>query len=132
MFSTNVKAQESSVVESVVGSPITLGLIFHGIIDGISLGSSLASGEVMTLIIFAAIIIHKIPTSFSLSTISYKRDVRFKIVLAYFIVCLAESICMLVHFCPYKIGQCEKQLGDWCFVLVFSRYILVCCQPCHA
>ena len=69
MFSTNVKAQESSVVESVVGSPITLGLIFHGIIDGISLGSSLASGEVMTLIIFAAIIIHKIPTSFSLSTI---------------------------------------------------------------
>lgn len=69
LFSTNVKAQESSVVESIIGSPITLGLIFHGIVDGIALGSSFASGEVMTLIIFAAIIIHKIPTSFSLSTI---------------------------------------------------------------
>lgn len=55
--------------DSIFGSSLTLGMIFHGIVDGISLGSSFAGGTAIPLIIFTAIIIHKIPTSFSLSTI---------------------------------------------------------------
>lgn len=55
--------------DSIFGSSLTLGMIFHGIVDGISLGSSFAGGTAIPLIIFTAMIIHKIPTSFSLSTI---------------------------------------------------------------
>ncbi|RCK67742.1 Zinc transporter ZIP9 [Candida viswanathii] len=59
----------TSLKDSILGSPLTLGMVFHGIVDGISLGSSFAGGTAIPLLIFTAIIIHKIPTSFSLSTI---------------------------------------------------------------
>lgn len=68
--SSNPKGQ-TSLYESIFGSSLTIGFIFHGIVDGISLGSSFAGGAAIPLLIFTAIIIHKIPTSFSLSTILY-------------------------------------------------------------
>lgn len=64
-----------NLYESIFGSSLTIGFIFHGIIDGISLGSSFASGATIPIIIFTAIIIHKIPTSFSLSTILYLENI---------------------------------------------------------
>ncbi|RCK54545.1 Zinc transporter ZIP9 [Candida viswanathii] len=66
---SNSNKNHTSLKDSIFGSSLTLGMVFHGIVDGISLGSSFAGGTAIPLLIFTAIIIHKIPTSFSLSTI---------------------------------------------------------------
>lgn len=58
---------------SVCKTSTTVGLVFHSLIDGISLGSSfLHHNNAIKLAFFLAIIVHKIPTSFSLGSILIK------------------------------------------------------------
>lgn len=57
---------------SIFTSSLTLGLIFHAMVDGISLGSSFSKSHEESsigLILFTMIIIHKLPTCFSLSSL---------------------------------------------------------------
>lgn len=58
---------------SLVRTPLTLGLILHLAVDGISLGSSFTKDDItLGVIFFVMIIIHKLPTAFSLVTLLAK------------------------------------------------------------
>lgn len=62
---------------SVFTSSLTLGLIVHAMVDGISLGSSFSkAGEDHSIgwIFFIIIIIHKLPTCFSLTSLLLKEN----------------------------------------------------------
>lgn len=60
-------------VKSIFKSPLTLGLILHSAVDGISLGSSFSKEDTsLGIIFFVMIIIHKLPTAFSLTTLLFK------------------------------------------------------------
>lgn len=64
---------------SILTSSLTLGLIFHAMVDGISLGSSFSKSHEESsigLILFTMIIIHKLPTCFSLSTLLMKEKMN--------------------------------------------------------
>lgn len=64
---------------SIFTSSLTLGLIFHAMIDGISLGSSFSKSHEESsigLILFTMIIIHKLPTCFSLSSLLMKEKMN--------------------------------------------------------
>ncbi|KAF9574173.1 hypothetical protein EC968_007268 [Mortierella alpina] len=50
------------------GNPITIGLVVHAAADGIALGAS-ASRPELRLIVFLAIMLHKAPAAFGLSTV---------------------------------------------------------------
>lgn len=64
---------------SIFTSSLTLGLLFHGMVDGISLGSSFSKSREessIELILFSSIIIHKLPTCFSLSSLLMKEKMN--------------------------------------------------------
>lgn len=64
---------------SIFTSSLTLGLIFHAMVDGISLGSSFSKSHEESsigLILFTMIIIHKLPTCFSLSSLLMKEKMN--------------------------------------------------------
>lgn len=68
-------------VLSIFQSALTLGLVLHAFIDGISLGSSFAlKDSSFGFIFFIIIIIHKIPTSFSFTSILIKQGLNLKLV----------------------------------------------------
>ncbi|KAI5959045.1 uncharacterized protein KGF55_005535 [Candida pseudojiufengensis] len=75
-LSTNNKFK--SILESfysIINSPISLSLLIHGSIDGISLGSTFVSqNEALKLLLIFGIIIHKLPTSFSYGIILTKEN----------------------------------------------------------
>ncbi|KAG0054875.1 hypothetical protein BGZ83_010213 [Gryganskiella cystojenkinii] len=50
------------------GNPITIGLVVHAAADGIALGASATKPE-LRLIVFLAIMLHKAPAAFGLSTV---------------------------------------------------------------
>lgn len=55
---------------SLLYSPLTLGLVLHSLADGIGLGTAFVRGDSSFLMIyFLAIIVHKLPTAFSLAAI---------------------------------------------------------------
>ncbi|CCG23491.1 Golgi membrane protein [Candida orthopsilosis Co 90-125] len=88
---TNTNSTTSSVfdegriaftVGSVLKSSITLGLLVHAAVDGISLGSSFADQDsTLQFVMVIALIIHKIPTAFSLGTILSKERLEDKVLL---------------------------------------------------
>lgn len=67
------------MLTSIFTSSLTLGLIFHAMVDGISLGSSFSQSHdesSIGLILFIMIIIHKLPTCFSLSSLLMKEEIN--------------------------------------------------------
>lgn len=69
-------------VGSVLKSSITLGLLVHAAVDGVSLGSSFADQDsTLQFVMVIALIIHKIPTAFSLGTILSKEKLEDKVLL---------------------------------------------------
>ncbi|ODV81479.1 Zinc/iron permease [Suhomyces tanzawaensis NRRL Y-17324] len=89
-FDYTVEANKVSfldILKSIVDSSITLGLIFHALIDGISLGSSLFSDDIsFQLFFFIAIIIHKLPTAFSFTSILLRENFNTTIILVHLIL----------------------------------------------
>ncbi|CUM64695.1 uncharacterized protein PRCAT00002304001 [Priceomyces carsonii] len=66
---------------SLLRSPLTFGLSLHAIVDGISLGTSFLKKEsTFGLIFFMTIVLHKLPTSFSLAAILLKEGISNKII----------------------------------------------------
>lgn len=65
---------------SVFKSTVSLGLVIHAAVDGVSLGSAFnEDSNSLQLFFFFAIIVHKLPTAFSLPTILLNDDVPAKI-----------------------------------------------------
>lgn len=64
-------------LQSILDTSLTLGLIFHALVDGVSLGSSFVSDDIaFQFIFFIVIIIHKLPTAFSLTSILMKENLN--------------------------------------------------------
>lgn len=60
---------------TIVKTSLTLGLLVHSAVDGISLGSSFTKEDAtLGIVFFIAIIIHKLPTAFSLTSILLKEE----------------------------------------------------------
>lgn len=55
----------TGLVKSILDSSLTVGLIIHGAMDGISLGSAFHNEDI-TFVLSMVVIIHKLPTCFSL------------------------------------------------------------------
>lgn len=102
--STGINQNESSkeLFKSVFSSSLTLGLLFHAMVDGISLGSSFSRvGDKMSieLIFFVMIIIHKLPTCFSLTSILIKENLNISVVKFHLLVFAAVTpISSLITF----------------------------------
>ncbi|CAK9437749.1 uncharacterized protein LODBEIA_P21270 [Lodderomyces beijingensis] len=66
----------SSILQSILRSSLTLGLVVHGSVDGVSLGAAYLdqSGRFHATIV-VALVLHRIPTAFSLGTILTKEAV---------------------------------------------------------
>ncbi|KAI3402606.2 hypothetical protein KGF56_004698 [Candida oxycetoniae] len=70
-----------SPLSSILNSSLSLGLIVHGSVDGISLGSSfLDTDKTFHALVLLAIILHRIPTAFSFGTILNKKGLEDKLV----------------------------------------------------
>lgn len=70
---SSVQTEGDSVQEkfkSILQSTLTLGLILHSFVDGIALGTSFFHGDdSFPVIFFVMIIVHKLPTAFSLAVV---------------------------------------------------------------
>lgn len=70
-----------SIFHSILKSPLTLGLIVHSFVDGIALGTSfLDENKAFQFLFFFMIVIHKIPTAFSLAVILLKEEISHSMV----------------------------------------------------
>ncbi|KAK6200510.1 ZIP zinc transporter-domain-containing protein [Scheffersomyces amazonensis] len=74
-------------IESVFHSTVTLGLIIHSVVDGIALGTSyLKEDLLLEFVFYLVIVLHKLPTAFSLTSILIKegynkKDIQFHLLL---------------------------------------------------
>ncbi|KAM9914064.1 hypothetical protein OXX69_001021 [Metschnikowia pulcherrima] len=65
-----------AVISSILRSALTMGLIVHSFVDGFALGASfLNQNETLQFLFFFMIVIHKIPTAFSLSVVLLREGV---------------------------------------------------------
>ncbi|ODV60428.1 Mn(2+) transporter ATX2 [Ascoidea rubescens DSM 1968] len=63
-------------IKSLLSSSTTLGLVIHSIADGIALGSSIATtNTTLEIIVFLAIMIHKFPAAFALTSVLLRSDI---------------------------------------------------------
>lgn len=67
---TTREGKITTIAKLVIQESLTVGLLVHAAVDGVSLGSTFSSTKSsFKIIFFVALIIHKIPASFSLTTI---------------------------------------------------------------
>lgn len=118
--------RDQSVVESVLQSSITLGLLVHASVDGISLGSSFADKDsTLQFIIIIALIIHKIPTAFSLGTILSKEGIPDKLVLIHLgLFALLTPILTWITFTIISVSSTQIQFLTGILLLFSSGTFL--------
>lgn len=99
------------IVHSVLTSSITFGLLIHALVDGIALGTSFTKVDNFHLIIFLSIIIHKIPTCFSLVTILIKENYSFSIIKFHLLAfALSSPISCLITYFALSIGTINQKI----------------------
>lgn len=96
----------------IIQSSLTLGLLLHGFIDGISLGLSYAlERSNMGIIMFVVIVVHKLPTSFSMTSILLKEGFSAAITTFHLVLfSLTTPIAALSTFAFIKISSHNSQL----------------------
>lgn len=62
--------------KDLLGLSATIGLLFHALVDGIAVGASVSSSNETGLIVFVAIMLHKGPAAFGLS--SFLKHIKIK------------------------------------------------------
>ncbi|MCH0630041.1 ZIP family metal transporter [Kocuria palustris] len=97
--------------KSILQSALTLGLLLHGIIDGISLGLSYALSEShIGLIMFVVIVVHKLPTSFSFTSILLKEGFSPQIAQFHlFLFALTTPLAAITTYLIIKVGAHDSQ-----------------------
>lgn len=89
-------------LKSILQSSLTLGLLLHGFIDGISIGLLYALDHSnLGLIMFLVIIIHKLPTAFSFTSILLKEG--FLPAFAQFHLVLFSLTTPIAAICTYAV-----------------------------
>lgn len=68
-FHFGEETHEEAMVDPLVGYSSIFGLSIHNLFDGISIGSGFAISPVLGLLIFGAVILHKLPDGFTMASI---------------------------------------------------------------
>lgn len=102
----------SVLMRSVVRSSLTSGLILHALTDGVSLGSSFVKGDLtFEIVFFVAIIIHKLPTAFSLSTILLREGQMPKVILIHLaLFSILTPLSAIITFVIIKLTSLDNEL----------------------
>lgn len=95
------------------GSSTTTGLVIHACADGIALGASSTTTSRLTFIIFVALIFHKAPAAFSLTSVLLKQGLAKRTARAHLIVfALAAPVgALLTWFSAHVLGYTSSGLG---------------------
>lgn len=104
-FEMNYHVPERNLIKSVLKNSLTLALILHSFVDGISLGSSFHNEEI-TFILSLIIIIHKLPTVFSLSCLLIQQNLDAKII--------------KFHILLFSLATPVSSLVTWIILLVLN------------
>jgi zinc transporter 9 len=77
--SHQAQANENSKNKIAKSTKLSIGLIIHSIADGIALGAAIVSGDTeLETLVFLAILIHKAPASFGLTSVLLRHGLEFK------------------------------------------------------
>lgn len=95
-------------------SSTTVGLVIHAAADGIALGASSVTTSRLTLIIFVALMIHKAPAAFGLTTVLLKQGLSKRMARAHLIVfSLAAPVgALLTWGAAHILGYSSTMLGN--------------------
>lgn len=104
-FELSYHVPERSLIKSVLNNPLTLALILHSFVDGISLGSSFHNEDI-TFILSLIIIIHKLPTVFSLSCLLIQQNLDAKVI--------------KFHILLFSLATPVSSIITWIVLLIFN------------
>ncbi|KAK3067201.1 hypothetical protein LTR53_016068 [Teratosphaeriaceae sp. CCFEE 6253] len=95
-------------------SSTTIGLVIHGAADGIALGASSTTTSRLTFIIFLALMIHKAPAAFGLTSVLLKQGLSKRGARAHLIIfSLAAPVGALLTWSgAHLLGYSSSVLGD--------------------
>ena len=95
-------------------SSTTVGLVIHACADGIALGASSTTTSRLSFIIFAALMIHKAPAAFGLTSVLLKQGLSKRAARAHLIVfSLAAPVgALLTWSAAHLLGYSSSMLGD--------------------
>ncbi|KAH9826842.1 Zinc/iron permease, partial [Teratosphaeria destructans] len=94
-------------------SSTTVGLVIHAAADGIALGASSASPTNLTLIIFLALMLHKAPAAFGLTSVLLKQGLSKRAARTHLIIfSLAAPVgALLTYAAAHVLGYGSEYLG---------------------
>ncbi|KAI5965445.1 hypothetical protein KGF57_000711 [Candida theae] len=115
-----------SIANSILQSSTTLGLLVHAAVDGVSLGSSFANKDsTLQFAMVIALIIHKIPTAFSLGTILSKEGMQDNLILIHLgLFALSTPISTWVTFAILAMSSTQIQFFTGSLLLFSSGTFL--------
>ncbi|RKP32984.1 hypothetical protein METBISCDRAFT_25180 [Metschnikowia bicuspidata] len=98
-------AAKETYLASILSTPITISLILHSCVDGFALGlSSLEDGLSMHYILYLMIILHKLPTAFSLSVVLLEQEMAHHLIYAHTLAfSLATSLASILVYPSAKL-----------------------------
>lgn len=111
--------QSTSAVRSVLLSLLTLGLLVHALVDGVALGTSFTRRSAFSVVVFVSIIVHKLPTCFSLATMLVREGYPLamaKVHLAVF--ALALPVLCVATYAALSVGSLAPLVVG--YLLLFS------------
>ncbi|KAL7662449.1 Zinc/iron permease [[Candida] zeylanoides] len=112
-------SQSHSAVRSVLSSSLTLGLLVHALVDGVALGTSFTRRSAFSVIMFVSIIVHKLPTCFSLTTMLVREgypQAMAKVHLAVF--AFASPVSCVATYAALSVGSLAPSVVG--YLLLFS------------
>ena len=95
-------------------SSTTVGLVIHGCADGIALGASSTTTSNLSFVIFIALMIHKAPAAFGLTSVLLKQGLSTRAARAHLIVfSLAAPVgALLTWAAAHMLGYSSSSLGN--------------------
>jgi len=70
-FAGDRHGPDSAVISGTVTTAAMFAMLVHTFFDGVAIGSAFVVGERLGLVVFLAVILHKIPAGFAMSTVAH-------------------------------------------------------------
>eukprot|EP00051_Salpingoeca_urceolata_P018369 m.257259 g.257259 ORF g.257259 m.257259 type:complete len:538 (-) comp19180_c3_seq7:33-1646(-) len=103
------------------GTSAMLGLIVHAAVDGVALGASTSAGSDSSWLVFFAIMLHKAPAAFGLSTYLMQHGVNLRGVKSQLLIfSLAAPVGAFLTFYAMRIGAVAYQQQTIALIMLFS------------
>lgn len=97
---SNSQIEQETIIQTIIKSPLTSGLLLHSFVEGIALGSAFVSDDGSFQLLFLFVIsIHKLPTAFSLSVVLHEEGFSDYVAKVHLIIfCLMTPISSLLTY----------------------------------